>query len=234
MSRTRSMHPKTRQELGNQDRFYGEEHKPRHAKSRKQVVVPRMYPHRPLTGVDPEARPDQGHKTDQARALSDTVMLAIVGSMPRPNGVPVRRRPAQELAASTLSSNNLRQHVEHFTNDPNYDDEIVRQAIGEKVPSFLEPLGKIPVKDVVALEAPNNFALAIRLESPELQEEMDEASTIIGGLRGTRYELHSSPHITVARFPGVDMIPPAIISAVEEAIPEVISLDSGEFYARNA
>ncbi len=182
-----------------------------------------MYPHRPI--MDERDRPQATR-----RALSATAMLAVLKSMPR-SGVSVNPREPRRFATSMLTNENLRRHHNYFSDKPHFDADILEQALTEMLPDFREPIGKVSIKGVVQLGDEKTPTLALELDSPQIQYEINEMNAVVGALRGIKYTNTSVPHISIASFSGIDTIPQTMLEAVEAAVPDEIAINGGSFYS---
>lgn len=226
MSRTRTIsHHARKERAAYMPATEKDVYKPAHA----QLELPgarTMYPHRPIMD-------ERDHPQATRRAVSASAMLAVLGSMPR-NGVSVNPRNPRVLATSILTNENLRRHHNYFSDKAHFDPDILEQALSEMLPDFREPIGRVSVKGAVQLgdeKNPTTPTLALELDSPQIQHEINEMNAVVGSLRGIRYTLTSVPHISIASFSGIDTIPQTMLDAVEAAVPDEIAIDSGSFYS---
>lgn len=165
------------------------------------------------------------------------LFLAVMRGLPRPNTAfnLQQRRRGDSLLVPMLDKHSLTTYRDALTGTMPRPINYLRQQLERKgnIPeSFATALGNVPVKDVIEIGPRHARAVALELDSPEMQDEIARFAEITDGL----HEYHvdrphdlSSPHITIASFPGSRTVPSSVMSAIEETTPMAINVGAGRF-----
>lgn len=170
-------------------------------------------------------------------SIETDLFLAVLRGLPQPNTAYTLQKhtKGRDLFVPMLSKQGITTYQDAFAGTIPRPMNYLRQQLEQKAPdSFANALGSVPVKDVIEIGPTHARAVALELDSSEMQAEIASFAKTIDGLHEysvDKYHDLPVPHITIASFPGRNTVPSSVISAIEDTAPECINIGEGRFTA---
>lgn len=234
MARTQSLSPRARQQRSYEFRRLGASstHTRSHSRRASPAQRPRHNAHSSGTAGD---RLFLHRGTIGEYVTEVDLFLAVLKSLPTPNTKFKLNQKYRggSLVVPMLDKQSFTAFKDAFTGAMPRPINYLRNQLERGAPeSFGSVLGDIAVKDVIEIGPRHARAVALELDSPQIQEEIERFSSIVDGLHEYRVEKlqeHPTPHITIASFPGQANVPGSVMGALEEVSPMAIRVGEGSY-----